>query len=149
MTQNATFHDLKGKSVFITGGGSGIGAALTDGFLAQGAEVAFIGRSEAGEFVTQMAVKHGTAPLFLQGDITDTARLREAIEHAAKAHGSIDVLVNNAANDARHATADLTPENWDTLQAINLKAYFFAAQAVTPGMQAKGHGAIVNFIASS
>ena len=145
MTQNATFHDLKGKSVFITGGGSGIGAALTDGFIAQGAQVAFIGRSDASTFVAEMTEKHGTTPLFLQGDITDTARLKETITQAAAAHGPVDVLVNNAANDARHSTAELTPDDWDRLQAINLKAYFFAAQAVTPQMQAKGAGSIVNF----
>ncbi|OAN89988.1 SDR family NAD(P)-dependent oxidoreductase [Sulfitobacter geojensis] len=145
MTQNATFHDLKDKSVFITGGGSGIGAALTDGFMAQGAQVAFIGRSDASTFVAEMTEKHGTAPLFLQGDITDTARLKETITQAAAAHGPVNVLVNNAANDARHSTAELTPDDWDRLQAINLKAYFFAAQAVTPQMQAKGAGSIVNF----
>lgn len=145
MTRTATFHDLAGKSIFITGGGAGIGAALTDGFMAQGAQVAFIGRSDASDFMARMAEKHGTAPLFLQGDITDTRQLQEAIEQAATVHGPIDVLVNNAANDARHSTAGLTPEVWDQLQAINLKAYFFAAQAVMQGMQTKGSGAIVNF----
>ena len=145
MTQTVTFHDLEGKSVFITGGGSGIGAALTDGFLAQGAKVAFIGRSDASAFVTEMTEKHGRAPLFLQGDVTDTDRLKATISDAAEAHGDVDVLVSNAANDERHTTADLTPEDWDRLQAINLKAYFFAAQAALPGMQAKGAGAIINF----
>ncbi|MFC6637792.1 SDR family oxidoreductase [Sulfitobacter sp. JBTF-M27] len=145
MIQTATFHDLDGKSVFITGGGSGIGASLTDGFLGQGAKVAFIGRSDASAFVAEMAEKHGRAPLFLQGDVTDTDRLKATISEAAKAHGAVDVLVSNAANDERHRTADLTPEHWDQLQAINLKAYFFAAQAVLPGMQAKHAGAIINF----
>ena len=145
MTQTATFHDLAGKSVFITGGGSGIGAALTDGFLAQGAHVAFIGRSDASAFVGEMTAKHGRTPLFLQGDITDTTRLQAAIQQAADAHGPIEALVSNAANDMRHATADVTPDQWDQLQAVNLKAYFFAAQAVLPGMQAKSAGAIVNF----
>ena len=145
MTRTATFHDLDGKSVYITGGGSGIGASLTDGFLAQGAKVAFIGRSDASAFVVEMEEKHGVAPLFLQGDITDTARLQGSIDEAAMAHGAIDVLVSNAANDQRHATADLSPEDWDRLQGINLKAYFFAAQAVVAGMQAKGAGSIINF----
>ena len=57
MTHPATFHDLNGASVFITGGGSGVGAALTDGFLAQGANVAFIGRSDASAFVEEMRVE--------------------------------------------------------------------------------------------
>ena len=75
MTQ-PTFPDLKGKSIYITGGGSGIGAALTDGFLSQGAKVAFIGRSDATAFCDDMEAKHGARPLFLQGDITDTDRLQ-------------------------------------------------------------------------
>lgn len=145
MTQNATFHDLKDASVYITGGGSGIGADLTDGFLAQGAKVAFIGRSDASAFVQQMKAKHGVAPLFLQGDITDTARLRETMAQAEAAHGPVEVLVSNAANDQRHDWLKLTPEDWDALLAINLKAYFFAAQAAAPGMIARGAGSIINF----
>lgn len=145
MTQTATFHDLSGTSVYITGGGSGIGADLTDGFLAQGAKVAFIGRSDASAFVDDMEAKHGVRPLFLQGDITDTARLRETIEAASEAHGPVSTLVSNAANDQRHTTEELTPEGWDKMLAINLKAYFFAAQAVLPGMRKAGHGSIINF----
>ncbi|AXI42098.1 SDR family NAD(P)-dependent oxidoreductase [Sulfitobacter sp. SK011] len=145
MTQIATFHDLQGKSVYITGGGSGIGASLTDGFLAQGANVTFIGRSDASAFVADMQEKHGRAPLFLQGDITDTDRLQATIKEAAHTFGPVDVLVSNAANDQRHTMAELTPDRWDALLAINLKAYFFAAQAVAPGMQAKGAGSIINF----
>ncbi|WP_300034915.1 SDR family oxidoreductase [uncultured Roseobacter sp.] len=145
MTQTATFHDLKGASVYITGGGSGIGADLTDGFLAQGAQVAFIGRSDASAFVDEMAEKHGRAPLFFQGDITDTEGLRGTIAAAAEAHGPVQVLVSNAANDKRHNWLELTPGEWDSLLAVNLKAYLFAAQAVAPGMIAKGAGSIINF----
>jgi len=145
MTRTATFHDLDGASIYITGGGSGIGADLTDGFLAQGANVAFIGRSDASGFVEEMAAKHGRAPLFFQGDITDTEGLRRSIDQAAEAHGPIDVLVSNAANDKRHDWLELSSEEWDFLQAVNLKAYFFAAQAVAPGMIARKAGSIINF----
>ncbi|MDW3225496.1 MAG: SDR family oxidoreductase [Paracoccaceae bacterium] len=145
MSQNATFHDLKGASIYITGGGSGIGADLTDGFLAQGANVAFIGRSDASNFVAQMGEKHGRAPLFFQGDITDTDGLRNSIAAAEDAHGPIETLVSNAANDRRHNWLELTPEDWDFLLSINLKAYFFAAQAVAPGMIKRGSGSIINF----
>ena len=93
MSANATFHDLKDKSVFITGGGSGIGAFLTDGFMAQGAKVAFVGRSDATEFCDEMEEKHGVRPLFIQCDITDIAALQGAIAQAAEAHGPLDVLV--------------------------------------------------------
>ncbi|MEM9427840.1 MAG: SDR family oxidoreductase [Pseudomonadota bacterium] len=141
----ATFHDLKDASIYITGGGSGIGAALTDGFLAQGANVAFIGRSDASDFVAEMADKHGRAPLFLQGDITDTDRLAETIAQAEAANGPVSVLVNNAANDKRHSLDETTPDFWDWMQSINLKAYFFAVQAVVPGMRSNGGGSIINF----
>ncbi|SHH13373.1 SDR family NAD(P)-dependent oxidoreductase [Marivita hallyeonensis] len=145
MSSYATFHDLKGASVFITGGGSGIGAALTDGFLGQGAKVAFVGRSDASEFVATMADKHGTESLFIQCDITDTTALQAAIAQASEAHGPITALVNNAANDKRHEALDVDPEFWDWSLSINLDAYFFACQAVIPGMQSAGGGAIVNF----
>jgi galactose dehydrogenase len=145
MLGHASYHDLAGASAFITGGGSGIGAALTEGFLEQGAKVAFVQRSDATDFCDDMAEKHGVRPLFIPCDITDTAGLRAAIARSAEAHGPVGVLVNNAANDKRHATLEVTEEFWDWSLAINLKAYFFAAQAVIPGMKAMGGGSIVNF----
>ena len=145
MTQAALYPDLSGASVFITGGGSGIGASLTEGFLRQGANVAFVQRSDASKFVDEMTAKTGKAPLFLQCDITDIARLRACITEASDAHGPITVLVNNAANDKRHSLAEITEEFYDWMQAINLKAYLFACQAVVDGMRAAGGGAIINF----
>ncbi len=145
MTDLPTYPDLSGASVFITGGGSGIGAALTEGFLRQGARVAFVQRSDASDFVDEMAAATGSRPLFLPCDITDIAALKSAISTASEAHGAISVLVNNAANDARHTTLEVNEAYWDRSIAINLKAYFFAAQAVIPGMQARGGGTIVNF----
>ena len=139
----ATFSDLAGKSVFITGGGSGIGAALTEGFLSQGAQVAFVGRSDASAFVAEMTEKHGRAPLFIPCDITNTPALQVAMDKAAAAHGPITVLVNNAANDMRFDALDVTEEDWDKSQAVNLRAYFFACQHAARGM-ANG-GAIINF----
>ena len=144
MTQPATFHDLNGASIYITGGGSGVGAALTDGFMAQGANVAFIGRSDASGFVEDMREKHGRAPLFLQGDMTDTVLLHATMAKAAEAHGPLNVLVNNAANDKRHSLEETTPEFWDWMIEVNLKAYYFACQEAARQMQGKG-GAIVNF----
>lgn len=141
----ARFPDLDGVSVFITGGGSGIGANLTEGFLQQGAKVAFVGRSDASEFAAEMGEKHSNRPLFLQCDITDVAALKARVTEAAEAHGDIAVLVNNAANDMRHETLKVDEEFWDWSTAINLKAYFFACQAVIPGMQRLGQGSIVNF----
>lgn len=143
------FPDLSGASVFITGGGSGIGAFLTEGFLRQGAKVAFVQRSDATGFCDEMEAATGQRPLFLPCDITDTPALQAAIAAAAAAHGPVTVLVNNAANDKRHATLEVSEEFWDWSQAINLKSYFFAAQAVIPGMVAAGGGSIVNFTSIS
>jgi NAD(P)-dependent dehydrogenase (short-subunit alcohol dehydrogenase family) len=139
------FPDLAGASVFITGGGSGIGAALTEGFLRQGAKVAFCQRRDATAFCGAMAEATGTRPLFLPCDITDLAQLKATLAAAAAAHGPISVLVNNAANDQRHDTLTTDEAFFDASIAVNLKAYFFAAQAVIPGMQAAGGGSIINF----
>lgn len=140
----ATYPDLNGASVFITGGGSGIGAHLTEGFLRQGAKVAFVQRSDASGFVAEMTEMTGNTPLFLQCDITDIARLKACVVEASEAHGPVTVLVNNAANDKRHMTEEVTEEFWDWSQAINLKSYFFACQAVIAGMKAVGCGSIIN-----
>ncbi|WP_171173269.1 SDR family NAD(P)-dependent oxidoreductase [Ruegeria sp. HKCCD8929] len=144
MEQIATFPDLNGASIYITGGGSGVGASLTDGFMAQGANVGFIGRSDASAFVAEMEAKHGRAPLFMQGDITDTDQLRATMMQAAEAHGPLKVLVNNAANDQRHTLEEATPDFWDWMQAVNLKAYFFACQEAARQMAENG-GSIINF----
>ncbi|KNG92613.1 SDR family NAD(P)-dependent oxidoreductase [Pseudaestuariivita atlantica] len=141
----ATFHDLAGASVYITGGGSGIGASLTDGFLAQGAKVAFVGRSDASSFCDEMEEKHGQRPHFMQCDITDTAHLKETLAEASARHGTVTRLVNNAANDKRHDPLEVDEAFWDWMIAINLKACFFACQAAIPGMIEAGGGAIVNF----
>lgn len=141
----ATYSDLSGASVFITGGGSGIGAALTEGFLRQGARVAFVQRSDASAFVEEMAQATGNRPLFIQCDITDIPALQAAIAQAADAHGPITTLVNNAANDKRHSTAEVTEDFYTWMMDINFKAYFFTAQAVVEGMKAAGGGSIINF----
>jgi NAD(P)-dependent dehydrogenase (short-subunit alcohol dehydrogenase family) len=141
----ATFHDLEDKSVFITGGGAGIGASLTEGFMRQGAQVAFVQRSDSTAFCDDMEAKYGRRPLFMPCDITDIDALKAAIAHASDAHGPVTALVNNAANDKRHETLEVDEEFWDWSQAINLKAYFFACQAVIPGMRAASGGSIINF----
>ena len=142
--QTAIYPDLNGASVYITGGASGIGASLTEGFLRQGAKVAYVQRSPSDDFMDQMEEATGNRPLGLVCDITDTDRLRATIAQAAEAHGPVTVLVNNAANDKRHTTLEVDEDFWDWSQAINLKAYFFGCQAVMEGMRAAGGGSIIN-----
>lgn len=139
-----SYPDLAGRSVFLTGGGSGIGAVLTESFVAQGAHVAFVQRSDAGELCDRIASEHGTRPLFLSCDVTDPAALRQAMATAAEAHGPIRTLICNAANDMRRDTLTITPEQWTGDLAINLGHYLTAAQAAIPAMRAAGGGAIVN-----
>ncbi|WP_300271244.1 SDR family oxidoreductase [Halomonas sp.] len=144
-----TFGDLKGQSVFITGGGSGIGAALTEGFLSQGAKVAFVGLSDADAFCDAMQEKYANRPLFIECDIRDVDALQGAIAQAREAHGPIGVLVNNAARDTRHRLDDWSVAQWDDSLATNLRPQFFTAQAVAPDMRTLGGGAIINLSSNS
>ena len=151
MMPSARFADLEGASVLITGGGTGIGARLTEGFARQGARVAFIDIAEAPSrlLCEALAREAAHAPLFLKADLRDIEALRGAVQAAAQAHGPITVLVNNAANDIRHDAETVTPSEWDDNLSINLRPHFFTAQAVVPGMQKAGRGAIVNFTSTS
>ncbi|MBN9072566.1 MAG: SDR family oxidoreductase [Rhizobiales bacterium] len=151
MKPSATFPDLVGRSVLITGGGSGIGAALTEGFLRQGAKVAFIDiAEEASEALcAKLLAETGRSPLFLKADLRDIEALRAAVTQAAEAHGPVTVLINNAALDDRHRLADVTLDYWENNQAINIRPHLFTIQAVAPGMREAGGGSIVNFTSVS
>ncbi len=138
----ARYPSLAGKRVVVTGGATGIGAGLVEAFVGQGAEVAFLDIDEpSGE---ALAARLG-APRFIACDLRDLAALKIAAEAAIAALGGIDVLVNNAANDDRHAVEDITPEYWDERIATNLRHLFFMSQAVVPAMKAAGGGVILNF----
>ncbi|WP_187969647.1 SDR family NAD(P)-dependent oxidoreductase [Aquibium microcysteis] len=151
MTADVRFPDLSDASVLITGGGTGIGACLTEGFLRQGARVAFIDIADgpSRDLCRRLEAETGREPLFLQADLRDAEALRQAAGTAARRNGPVGVLVNNAALDTRHAIEDVTPQFWDDNQAINLRHQFFAVQAVTPAMKAAGRGAIVNFTSTA
>jgi len=138
---------LKGRSVFVTGGGSGIGAAIVEAFVDQGAKVAFVDIDEAtsARLVADLKAQYGNAPLFIRCDLKDITALQAAVARAGKEHGDLSVLVNNAANDQRHKWEEVTPEYWDDRLAVNLKHAFFAIQAAAPQMKRAGGGAIVNF----
>lgn len=151
MMPSAIFPDLKDRSVLITGGGSGIGAALTEGFVRQGSRVAFIDiADEASQSLAErLDREYGNRPLYLNTDLRDIEALRASIGRAIEAHGPVTVLVNNAAWDDRHDIDDVTVEYWDKNQSVNLRPQFFAAQAVVPGMRQAGGGSIVNFTSTS
>jgi len=141
----ARYPSLARRTVLVTGGASGIGAAIVEAFYQQGARVAFLDRDEtaAAKLLGQLGTG-GEAPLFLSCDLTDIAALRRAVSRAAAERGPITILINNAARDDRHAIKEVTPEMWDSIMAVNLRHQFFAAQAVIDGMAAAGGGSIVN-----
>ena len=151
MMPSARFADLDGASVLITGGGSGIGAALTEGFLQQGARVAFVDIADGPSttLADRLEKELGRRPLYLKTDLRDIEALRASAAKAAEAHGDVTVLVNNAALDDRHAVEDVSVEFWDNSLAINLRPHFFTAQAVAPGMKRAGGGSIINFTSTS
>ena len=142
----SSYAGLADKTVFITGGGSGIGAAFTRAFAGQGARVAFVDvAEEAGRtLAAQIQKETRTTPLFIGCDLRDIAALQEAIEIIRLQLGDIGVLINNAGNDDRHAMEQVTPAYWDERIAVNLRHMFFAAQAVAPQMKRLGGGAILN-----
>lgn len=147
MSAAAIYADLKDASVLITGGGTGIGAALTEGFTRQGARVAFIdiAAGESRALAERIGADGLPRPLFLEADLRDVGALQAAAASAAAAHGPVTVLVNNAARDDRHAIEEVTVDYWDANHAINLRHQFFAVQAVVEGMKKAGRGSIVNF----
>ena len=141
----AVYPSLAGRAVIVTGGASGIGAAIVGAFVRQGAAVGFIDIDDTA--AATLCAGFGDAvprPHFVACDLTDTPALQAAVAELATALGGIDVLVNNAANDDRHTVESVTDRYWDERIAINLKHYFFCAQAVIPAMRARGGGAIIN-----
>lgn len=146
MSDMAIYPSLRARTVFISGGGSGIGACLVEQFARQGARVGFvdIAAAPSQSLCERLAAEGLPRPLFVPCDVSDIAALQAAIAAVATAFGDIEVLLNNAANDERHALATLTPERWQQLMDVNLRHHAFAAQAVVEGMRRQGRGAIVN-----
>lgn len=141
-TEPAIYPSLAGKRVLITGGASGIGAALVEQFARQGATIAFLDvDDDAGTALADRIP--GTH--YHSCDLRDLEALKACMDTVIDQLGGIDVLLNNAANDDRHAVMEVTPAYWDERMATNLRHLFFTAQAVVPAMQAAGGGAIINF----
>jgi len=145
--RGARFPSLQGQRVFVTGGATGIGAAIVAGLAAQGARVAFIDiAADAGTALCNHLADAGhMRPWFQSCDVRDIAGLQAAIASATNAlEGDFGALVNNVASDDRHQLEAVTPAYYDERMALNERPAFFAIQAVLPGMQRLGGGAIVN-----
>jgi len=142
MTSRANYPSLAGRSTLVTGGASGIGEAIVRGFVRNGARVAIFDVDRvAGE---ALAAELGADVHFLECDLTDVAAVRIAVGEVESGLGPIRALVNNAANDQRMRLEDVTPEQWDASQAVNLRHQFFVTQSVLAGMKSAGGGTVVN-----
>jgi NAD(P)-dependent dehydrogenase (short-subunit alcohol dehydrogenase family) len=133
--QRATYPSLRGQRVLVTGGGSGIGAGIVDAFVRQGSDVTYF------DLVTEHERNDAR---FERVDLLDIAETGARIAALVEEEGPFGILINNAANDDRHALGDVTEAYWDDRIGVNLKHQFFCAQAVIPGQRALGGGAIMN-----
>ena len=142
----ATYPSLRGRRVFITGGGSGIGAAMVAAFAEQGARVAFVDVNGAASqsLAQQLAAAGHAAPWWKACDVRDIDALQAAITEATDALGDFHALVNNVASDDRHTMESVTEEYYDERMAVNERPAFFAIQAIVPGMRRLGGGSIIN-----
>ena len=146
MSSFASYPSLKDRAVFVSGGGSGIGASIVEHFAAQGAKVGFVDIDEAASKAlgAKIAAAGHPEPLFAKCDVRDVKAYQAVIAEVGDSLGAITVLVNNAARDDRHAIEEVTPDYWDERMATNLRHQFFAAQALKDEMIAEGGGSIVN-----
>lgn len=148
MALSNQYPSLKNKVVFISGGATGIGAALVEAFCQQGAQVAFVDilAAEAEQLVRKISeIPGATKPHFFHCDITRTADLQNVLKSIDAQLGPVTVLLNNAASDTRHDFRTVDEDYWNSRINVNLRHAFFAIQAVYPGMKAAGGGSIVNF----
>jgi D-xylose 1-dehydrogenase len=145
-TRRPIYPDLAEKTVLITGGGSGIGAAFTQAFALQGARVGFVDIAEelSRQLVEKIEKVTGNPPKFFACNVSDIPALQAAIEKITAAIGDIAILINNAASDDRHKFEAVTPAYWDDRIAVNLRHVFFASQAIAPQMKRLGSGSIIN-----
>lgn len=154
MSNLAKFPSLEGRRVFVTGGGSGIGAAIVTALVEQGAVVGFVDiLVDASEALVARLAEHLSAgqraPLFRRCDITDIPALQAAMAEMAAQLGDFDVIVNNAANDQRHQIGDVSVDYFDERIAINQRPMFFTVQAALEGMKRRGGGSVINFSSMS
>ena len=147
MAEFATYPSLRDKGVIVTGGASGIGAAIVEGFAAQGAKVGFIDLDADAAAALKDATS-GTVEYEI-ADLRDIDAMKAALAALRTRTGPFTTLVNNAARDDRHDWQGVTPELWDERMATNLRHMFFAIQDVAPDMIAAGGGSIVNIGSNS
>lgn len=152
---SAIYPSLRDKNVLVTGGAEGIGAAAVELFCHQESKVIFLDISESSSMapIDRMEDQRAfeglgtTVPIFYKCDVTDLYQLRNVAKRILDEHGTVDVLVNNAAAagaKSRVPSLEVTPESWDFDINVNLRHIFFLTQALVPAMQKQGSGSIIN-----
>ena len=131
------YSDLKNKRVFITGGGSGIGASIVEHFCEQESEVYFvdINVKDSKKLINDIKKKKFKTPTFIECNLLNVQKLQKIIKKIIFTKGPIHSLVNNAANDERHTTEEVSEKYYENRMDVNLKHYFFAAQEAVKGMK--------------
>jgi NAD(P)-dependent dehydrogenase (short-subunit alcohol dehydrogenase family) len=144
--QFATYPSLNDRVVLVTGGATGIGESIVRHFAHQGARVAFLDIADEPAIAlrNELSTSGCKAPLYLHCDLADVPALQDSVARVLAAYGTVDVLVNNAANDQRHSIDEVTPDSYDRSMAVNLRPQFFMIQSVLPAMKAAGRGSIIN-----
>lgn len=142
----ASYADLRGRHVFITGGSSGIGAYFVDAFVAQGAQVSFVSLADTPgrALCDAIEARRGVRPRFEVCDLRDVSALEAVLRQLLDQVGPVSVLINNAARDDRHTLESLGAAEWDDSLNTNLRPYFFTAKAVAGAMRTAGTGSIIN-----
>jgi NAD(P)-dependent dehydrogenase (short-subunit alcohol dehydrogenase family) len=142
----ATYPSLRDRAVLITGGATGIGESLVTQFARQSSRVVFLDIQDdaAHQLVQSLTAEGCPSPFYIHCDVTDVAALQSAVQQAITTYGTIDVLINNAANDQRHSIESVTAESFDDSIAVNLRPQFFTIQAVLPAMREAQRGSIIN-----
>jgi len=147
MTRDVAFYpSLHDRAIVVTGGASGIGAAIVEAFARQKSRVAFLDIQDvaANQLIDRLQTAGLTPPIYHHCDLSDVEAIKASVHNVLEQFKTIDVLVNNAGNDTRHSIEEVTSEYWDKCMAINLKQQFFTAQAVIPTMRKAGSGSIIN-----
>lgn len=134
------------KRVVVTGGASGIGLAMSKTFAEAGYRVAIIDKVPMPEVLRQ--TDFAAIEIFISADITIDAARKSAIAEIVKVFHGIDVLLNNAGVSLREPVLDVTPDSWDMVMDVNIKAAFFMAQEAALIMQRQGSDSVIVNIAS-
>lgn len=146
--QDAVYSSLKDAVIVISGGATGIGAAMTEAFAHQGSQVVMLDIQDkaAAELIASLKDAgvarepeyHPCNVMDIEGAVKPVAA--QILERYSRAHG----LINNAANDVRQSTLEITPQMWDDSMSVNLRHQFFLTQALLPGLKASGSSSVIN-----